>query len=128
GQHVSIIYIWQWYQETEKAFRAERKRILDALINHTSIEDMFFGMTRDDVEIYFKEQKRELDYLVCFDIISASEASLRLDYLSRVYERLKDPVSRKFRGLYKQAGRRVRLSTDLCVIPLRIARGPEQSP
>jgi hypothetical protein len=112
-QHVSISYIWKWYQETEKALRAEKKRILDALISHGYIEEVFFGMTREDVDNYFEEHKRELDFLVCFDIISALEACLRLDYLCRVYERLKDPVSRKFRALYRQSGPRVRLSEDI---------------
>jgi hypothetical protein len=113
GRHVSISYIWEWYQETEKALRAERKRILDALISHSSIEEVFIGMTREDVYDYFDEHNRELDFLVCFDIISAAEAYLRLDYLSRVYKRLKDPVSREFRALYKEAGSRARLSEDI---------------
>lgn len=112
-QRVSISYIWEWYQETEKALRVERKRILDALISHSYIEGAFFGMTREDVDGYFEEHKRELDFLVCFDIISAVEGCLRLDYLSRVYKRLKDPMSRKFRALYKQSGPRVRLSEDI---------------
>lgn len=113
GENVSISYIWEWYQMSEKAMRREKKRILDAFLADSDVEDFFIGMSREDVDSYFEEHKRELDLLVCFDIISASEACLRLDYLSRVYEKLKDPVSRKFRILYKQSGSRIRLSEDI---------------
>ena len=70
-------------------------------------------MTREDIEGYFELHKRELQLLVCFDIIAAAEGHLRLDYLKRVYKRLKDPVSRKFRELYKQSGPRTRLNEDI---------------
>ncbi len=103
GENVSISYIWEWYQTSEKAMHREKKRIIDAFLADSDVEDFFVGMTREDVDSYFEEHKRELDFLVCFDIISASEACLRLDYLSRVYEKLKDPVSRKFRALYMES-------------------------
>ena len=113
GENVSLSYIWEWYQVSEKAMRGERKRVLDALTTDRDVEDFFVGMTGEDVDGYFQEYKRELEFLVCFDIISAAEGYLRLGYLNRVYKRLKDPVSRKFRALYKHSGPRIRLNEDI---------------
>ena len=98
---------------SEKAMRGERKRVLDALLTDSYVGDFFVGMTHENVDAYFEEYKRELEFLVCFNIISAAEGYLRLDYLTRVYKRLKDPVSRKFRALYKQSGTRIRLNEDI---------------
>ena len=113
GENVSLSYIWEWYQVSEKAIHRERKRVLDALSTDNDVGDFFVGMNREDVDGYFQEYKRELEFLVCFDIISAAEGYLRMGYLNRVYKRLKDPISRKFRALYKRSGPKIRLSEDI---------------
>ena len=65
GENVSLSYIWEWYQVSEKAMRGERKRVLDALTTDSDVEDFFVGMTGEDVDGYFQEYKRELEFLVC---------------------------------------------------------------
>jgi hypothetical protein len=113
GENVSISYVWEWYRVSEKAIRGERKRVLDSLLTKDAIEDRFVGMNREDIESYFEAHLRELELLACFDIIAAAEGYLRLEYLNRVYKRLKDAVSRKLRDLYKERGPRIRLDEDI---------------
>lgn len=113
GENVSIPYVWEWYRVSEKAIREERKRVLDALFTEDAIGDRFVGMNREDIESYFEAHLRELELLACFDIIAAAEGYLRLEYLNRVYKRLKDVVSRRLRDLYKERGPRIRLDEDM---------------
>jgi hypothetical protein len=46
-------------------------------------------------------------------LVSAAEALLRVDYLTRVYRRDKDPLSRRFRAIYKKVDARARLDDDI---------------
>ena len=55
----------------------------------------------------------ELEDEVTLALSSAFEAFLRVDFLQRVDERRKDDVSRAFRGIYKDKGRRFRLDDVL---------------
>lgn len=47
------------------------------------------------------------------DVFGALEAAFRIDYLQRCYRREKDVLSRAFRHLYKDKGRRVSLVGDI---------------
>lgn len=48
-------------------------------------------------------------------ILAVVEAALKMDYLTRVYERRKDDLSRVFRDLYREKGRNARLDDDTAI-------------
>lgn len=56
---------------------------------------------------------RELDYASALTTMSSVEATLRIDYLQRVYRRCRDPLSRAMRRLHQDKAHRVRLESDL---------------
>lgn len=55
----------------------------------------------------------ELDLSACSLVLSAVEAAIRVDYLTRVYNRLKDPLSREMRTLHRAKKNHARLDDDL---------------
>ena len=65
--------------------------------------ERFFGKTEIEVQEYFYEVLDELDIEASFFLLASIEAEIRTDFLRRVYERRKDPVSRRFRETYKDA-------------------------
>ncbi len=48
-----------------------------------------------------------------FEILATTEAVLRIEVKTRVVARKKDPLSRRFRKLYKAKGDRIRLDEDI---------------
>lgn len=54
--------------------------------------------------------------MVCFNLISATEAYLRLDFYARVYDRDKSSVGRKFRDIHKDVKNKVSLEDHIIEI------------
>jgi hypothetical protein len=52
-------------------------------------------------------------YKVTLSLLSAIEASLRIDYLNRVYRREKDNLSRIFRKIHQKKGNKASLEEDI---------------
>ncbi|MDM8561249.1 hypothetical protein [Candidatus Parabeggiatoa sp. HSG14] len=116
GQEISLSYIWQWYQETEKAINHYKIMVINSLTSSVNMPDTFLSMTKDEILEHFAEQQEELEKLVSLDFVASVEASLRIDYLTRVYNKKKDKISRNFRDLYQNKGLEARLSEDILEI------------
>ncbi|MHB8202069.1 MAG: hypothetical protein ACYDHG_00015 [Desulfomonilaceae bacterium] len=76
-------------------------------------------------ELKFKLQIRldEIDRSSTLSVFAAIEAVFRIDYLERCYQKKKDPISRFFRQLYKERGRRVSLEDDILSVWMCEAKG-----
>jgi len=109
----SISEVWQWYDDTRSALILYEQQVLRSIISGNGIPGHLRGMTINEVQTYFRSQTEELENLAGFALISATEATLRVDYLKRVYGRKKDAVSRAFRMLYKERGFRAKLREDI---------------
>ena len=116
GQEVSLSYVWQWYQETEKAINHYKILVINSLTSGARMPDTFLSMTKDEILEHFTGQQEELEKLVSFDFVASAEASLRLDYLTRVYNKKKDSISRNFRELYQKKGLEAKLNEDILEI------------
>ncbi|MHA6909996.1 hypothetical protein ACQUJS_16440 [Ralstonia pseudosolanacearum] len=55
----------------------------------------------------------ELDFSSSMSVMAALEAAIRVDYLSRVYERRKDALSRSMRDLYREKANKAKLDRDI---------------
>ena len=51
--------------------------------------------------------------MVCFDLISATEAVLRSDFYTKVYNKDKSEIGRKFRNIEKNKGIIISLENDI---------------
>ena len=54
--------------------------------------------------------------MVSMSILSNVEAVFRIDYVIRIKKRLKDPISRKFRELFRNKGEKVGLESGILTI------------
>jgi hypothetical protein len=55
----------------------------------------------------------ELDYSSSMSVMAALEASIRVDYLSRVYARRKDSLSRSMKYLHGEKANRAKIDKDI---------------
>ena len=102
SRQITMDDVWAYYE----ALRAGIVRSADAatrsLADGTSPQDpTLFGMSLDEVAAYFEGLLDEADKQASLFLIAAAEATLRVDFLERVYQRRRDPVSRVFRNVYK---------------------------
>jgi hypothetical protein len=88
NQEKHIDEIWSWYDDQKNAIRLYKNRILDSIHNQTAVSDKFLNITLDELNDYFEESERELEYLVCFNIFSATEAVLRINYLKKYIRKI----------------------------------------
>ena len=111
GDHKTIQALWDWYECQSKLSLGKKSQVLIEMRNdQTPTSDpLFFSMTADDVEEFF----RELDDLIMFDLLAAAEAAIRVDFRNRVDNRKKDDVSRQFRRIDKKKGKKVALQEEI---------------
>jgi hypothetical protein len=115
GEQLSLMKIWTWYEETEQALDIYQQEVTHVLVSGKSVSETFSGMTRKDLNQYFFQHKKELEQLVSLNLMASAEASLRLDYLTRVLrgQIKKNKIDRKFQELYNQKGNRASLRDDI---------------
>jgi hypothetical protein len=96
------------------------KVMTEALRKYYNVTDMgnpipprFIGLSREELEKELNERLFELDKNVSLSLLSAIEASLRIDYLNRVYRREKDDLSRYFREIHKNKANKASLEEDI---------------
>ena len=118
GEELSLVRIWEWYEETEQAINFYQQEVINGLIFGKCVSDTFSGMTRKEVKQYFSSHKEELEHVVSLDIVASAEASLRVDYLRRALRGKvkKNKIDKKFQELYHQKGTRVSLRDEILEI------------
>jgi hypothetical protein len=103
----------QWHLDMRSAVDDRELKVLALIWQHAPVPDAVLGMTPDEVVRYFEDARGELEVATSLMVLAEAEAVLRVDYLSRVRRKGKDPLSRAFRELHKQKERRVALEQDL---------------
>ena len=93
-QELTLSEVWQWYQNLDSAIDHYQIEVTNALLSGKEVSDIFLGMTKEEIINYFIWQTEELEKSVCFNLIASAEATIRIDYLTRVYEKKKDTISR----------------------------------
>ncbi|OAD23747.1 hypothetical protein THIOM_000409 [Candidatus Thiomargarita nelsonii] len=73
----------------------------------------FIGLSQEELEKEHSSRLNELDKNVSLSLLSAIEASLRIDYLNRVYRREKDDLSKAFRQIHKTKENKASLEEDI---------------
>lgn len=114
GDEPTLDDIWLWY-EFQRAMTGEEKgRVLAALSTAVGpTESRYFGKTREELETDFAFYVSELEAAAALLMLASTEAAMRNDFIERVGQKKKDPVSRHFRAIYKRRKDKVRLEEDL---------------
>ena len=119
--------VWLWFDFQIALLAEERGQVLrmlspggmalalKALRPH---EQQFMALTKEEVEDFFDAQRDRLELLTMFDLLSTTEAILRIEFQSRWMARKKDPLSRRFRRIHKARGDKIRLDEDI-LVPLK---------
>jgi hypothetical protein len=112
---VSFSYASQTLEEINDYYQV----MSEALRKYYNVADMgnsipprFIGLSREELEKELNERLNELDNNVSLSLLSAIEASLRFDYLNRVYRREKDELSKAFREIHKSQQSLFRSTTN----------------
>ena len=114
SQSQSLGTVWQWYEFQRSLIGEEKSRLFSAFARSESrAESRYYGKTREELDADFSFQAAELGLLSMFGMLACTEAALRIDFIVRVSNREKDEVSRRFRIVSKEQGKRVRLEEDI---------------
>jgi len=120
GAEKTIQAIWDWYEVQSKLSLGKKNQLLAELRKGGAVSDpVFSAMSLEDIHEFF----RELDYLTMFDLLAATEATIRLDYRNRARGRKRDNVSKEFRRLYSDHGYDVGLESDILATWKRLVPG-----
>jgi hypothetical protein len=116
GQEKSVKSIRNWYEDHSVAITDLRAKIISTISgsnNTTNISEKFYRLDFSEINEYFDYSEDELERLVCLDLISATEAFLRVDYHERIIERDKSQIGKAFRSLNKTKGNKISLEEDI---------------
>jgi hypothetical protein len=116
GKEKSIDFILNWYEDQIEAIRDLRNKIVSSIIfsdTQIKVNSKFITLTIDEINEYFENSEDELEHLVCFDLISATEAFLRVDFNNRVDRKDKSDIGKTFRALNKKKGKKISLQEDI---------------
>lgn len=107
------------------SFSNEEQSLEDVAFQHENLEISlfeFFAGNSQRLHERFPTDKRddardlcleELDFSSSMSVMSALEAAIRRDYLSRVYERRRDTLSRELKALHGAKGNKAKIDADL---------------
>ncbi|HTV40007.1 MAG TPA: hypothetical protein VMF08_05495 [Candidatus Sulfotelmatobacter sp.] len=77
-------------------------------------DSKFVGYTIAEIRKERDDRLCEVERSAVFNVLAALEASFRIDYLKRCYQKRKDELSRHFRDVHKRDGNRVHL--EECIL------------
>lgn len=106
GQQLSLIEIATHHKDVELALR-------NLYLKSSLSNPRLVGYTQKELYDEMKVRLEEEGLMLAMSVLAAVEAAFRIDYLQRVYDRKKDPLSRSFRDIHKQKGTRARLEDDI---------------
>jgi len=91
-----------------------RNKILSNLSKINSpFSEKFYDFSVEEINNYFDQTEDELIHLVCFSLISATEAKIRIDYNIKATEKHKTDIAINLREIYKMKQSGARLKEDI---------------
>ena len=109
-QELGEIYLY--YQTSKNSLLFYRDNIITERVNDRN----YTALTKDELIEAFHSHIEELEKTVSMSILSNIEAGFRIDYVIRTKKRLKDPISKKFRQLFKTKAEKVSLENEILTI------------
>jgi hypothetical protein len=107
------------------SFSGQEQSLEEIAVHYSTVEaaifEFFSGSAPATLGLYLHSQVAEartaclseLDFSSAMSVMSSVEAAVRKDYLTRVYNRWKDPLSRSMRDLHREKRDRAGLERDL---------------
>ncbi|MEK4878732.1 MULTISPECIES: hypothetical protein [Paenibacillus] len=99
-----------YFSDSLESLRLLKQNVLNGV---KPISNQFIGLTPREVEEIFISREAELDRLSTFNLLAATEASLRVDFDERVNKRGKSDLDRLFLKIYSDNKERVSLEDHI---------------
>ena len=113
-QEESIPDVLGWYELQLELIALEKQRVVNSLFPGPPLDEpRYSGMSADEVNEFFQEQRETLADYTKMGFLSATEAAIRIDFVDRVEDKWKDELSRHFREVHKKYGYRVQLEEEI---------------
>ncbi len=112
GEPQTLDEVREWHQGIVDALLAQRASTLHAIRESSPVAPRFISMTEEELDEYFKVQRRELDRLSVLNLVASAEATIRMDFFRRVKDKLKDPLSMAYRKWFKKLSRKKQRRPD----------------
>ena len=90
-----------WHLAIMESAINHRSAILAAFPGGALAATRFFGMSYEEIDAFFTEEREEIDAQAIVAIVAAAEATIRIDYFDRVQERYKDSLSLAYKELHR---------------------------
>ncbi|KAF3978157.1 MAG: hypothetical protein HFP77_03365 [Methylococcales symbiont of Iophon sp. n. MRB-2018] len=110
--HSTIEDIEEYYVDSEDSLNS----FYDVDFNSGEISVKFFGYSKKELFDELKERKETLDRMCSLEILVAIEARIKIDYIIRGQDKLKDQFSKKIRVVYGSKENRASLKDDIISI------------
>ena len=112
GENQELSEIFTYYSTSLESLKYYRKGIT----SNDVVDSNYIGYTNQELMKSFENYISELEKNISFSILSALEATFKIDYIIRTSKKHKDDLSRKLRELYKIKENNVSLEQDILTI------------
>ena len=114
GEEKELEEIMSWYQDQKTALLDFKDKIINIpLYSAGTYYSKFSDFSIEEINSYFDQSIEELTHLVCFSLISATEAKLRIDYNIKATEKHKTDIAIAFREIYRMKHSGASLKGDI---------------
>lgn len=107
--HSEIGDVEEYYTDSETSLNTFYRIDLSSSV----IPAKFVGYTKAQIDEELKARKETLDRMCSLEVLAAIEAKLRIDYIIRGQNKLKDGLSKKLREIYDTKENRASLVDDI---------------
>ena len=103
NKHHTLDETWEWYDVLKSSVERERERLATMAVHSIPEGSPVYlsFLTPEEIRAHFKELLHEFDQATNMLLFASAEAELRVDFLKRVGDKRKDPISKSFRNLSK---------------------------
>lgn len=108
--------IYQYYELCYSTISERRSIIIDNAFQGICLYDEYKFMSVEEIADYFEDSLDEIELVFILHLVAIAEGIIRADYYKRVRDKMKDPISKKFRILQKDTEKKSKL--DKPIIPI----------
>lgn len=109
NEHSKIEQVQEYYSDSEDSLNS----YYSYMVSEGSAPAKFIGYSLEEINEELKDRKDTLDRMCSLELLASVEAKLRIDYLVRGRDKLKDDFSRKIREIYDAKENRASLVDDI---------------
>lgn len=110
--HSTIEEIERYYIDSEDSLNS----YYDVDFESDEILAKFIGYSKDEAFNELKERKETLDRMCSLELLAAIEARIKIDYIIRGQDKLRDDFSKKVRVVYDSKENRASLKDDIIAV------------